>query len=90
MIDVIVTVEFEKRYQQLPLHIQKKAEKQERLFRQNPFHPSLNSEKIEPKGKQRWTLRIDKNYRIAFRFLNGSTVLFLTVGTHDWIYKVKF
>ena len=59
-----VTAEFEARFQDLPLLIQRKAEKQEALFRNNPFHPSLHTEKIEPKGKQVWTLRIDKSYRI--------------------------
>ena len=83
-----VTAEFEARFQYLPLPIQRKAEKQEILFRSNPFHPSLHTEKIEPKGKQVWTLRIDKSYRIAFKFLENNMVRFLTVGPHDWIYRV--
>lgn len=90
MLQIFVTQEFEKRYQSLPVIIQKKAEKQEKLFRQNPFHPSLHTEKLEPKNKQVWSFRIDKRYRIIFRFINANKVLFLTVGPHDWIYKIKF
>lgn len=90
MIKVFVTKEFEKRFQKLPNVIQKKAEKQEKLFRQNPFYPSLHTEKLEPKGKEVWSFRIDKKYRIFFRFINSNTVYFLTVGPHDWIYKLKF
>jgi len=37
MIEVIVTREFEIRYRDLPKAIQRKAEKQERLFRKNLF-----------------------------------------------------
>lgn len=90
MIEVIVTREFEKRYRKLPGFIQKKAEKQEQLFRQNPFHPSLNTEKLEPKNRKVWSFRVDRHYRIFFRFLDGQTVLLLTIGPHDWVYKLKF
>lgn len=90
MIEVFVTAEFQKRYQDLPIGVQRKTEKQEKLFRQNPLHPSLHAEKLEPKSKQVWSFRIDKKYRIFFRFINGNEVLFLTVGPHDWIYKLKF
>ena len=90
MIEVFVTAEFQKRYQDLPKTIQRKAEKQEKIFRQNLFHPSLHTEKLEPKSKQVWSFRIDKRYRIFFRFINGNKVRFLTVGPHDWIYKLRF
>jgi mRNA-degrading endonuclease RelE of RelBE toxin-antitoxin system len=87
---IVTAAEFDKRYQKLPLIIQKKAEKQEKIFRSNPFHPSLHTEKLEPKNKELWSIRIDKSYRIIFRFIDGNTVLFLTTGPHDWIYKLKF
>jgi len=90
MIELFITDEFKKRYQNLPKNVQEKAEKQEKLFCQNPFHPSLHTEKLEPKGKQVWSFRIDKKYRIFFRFTNGNKVIFLTAGTHDWIYKIRF
>ncbi|OHA89956.1 MAG: hypothetical protein A2832_01560 [Candidatus Zambryskibacteria bacterium RIFCSPHIGHO2_01_FULL_44_22b] len=87
---IITVAEFDKRYDNLPLFLQKKAEKQEKIFRANPFHPSLHTEKLEPKNKELWSIRVDKSYRILFRFINGNTALFLTVGPHDWIYKLKF
>jgi len=88
MWNIVVTDEFTRRYLELPSAIQKKAEKQERLFRHNPFYPSLHTEKLEPKGRQIWTIRVDASYRIAFRFLDKDTVAFLTIGTHDWIYRI--
>ena len=90
MIEIIVTKEFETRYDKLPKNIKQKAEKQEKLFSKNIFHPSLNTEKIEPKGKQIWSFRVDKKYRVFFKFITGRKVLFLTVGPHDWVYKLKF
>jgi len=52
MIEIFVTEEFEKQYQKLPISIRKKAEKKEQIFRQNPFRPSLHTEKLEPKSKK--------------------------------------
>ena len=88
--EIILTDEFVRRYELLPLRIQRKAEKQEKLFRENPFHPSLHTEKLEPKGKQVWSFRIDRSYRVLFRFADSQQVVFLTVGPHDWIYKIAF
>jgi len=72
MLEIDYTDEFKRRYKDLPILIKKKAEKQEKLFRQNCFHPSLNTEKIEPKGKQLWTFRVDKKYRVVFKFIGPS------------------
>lgn len=87
---ILFTEEFKKRYNQLPRVLQKKAEKQQQLFRSSPFHPSLNTEKLAPKSGEVWTFRVDRKYRVAFRFINGNTILALTVGPHDWIYKLRF
>ena len=84
------TEEFRERYNELPRILQKKADKQQRLFRENLFHPSLNTEKLASKNKDVWTFRVDRKYRIAFRFIDGGTILALTVGSHDWIYKLQW
>jgi mRNA-degrading endonuclease RelE of RelBE toxin-antitoxin system len=88
MIEIILTKEFEERFSQLSLSVKKKAVKQQEMFCKNPFYPSLHTEKLQPRSKKLWSIRIDKNYRIVFRHLSKNQVLFLTVGTHDWIYKL--
>lgn len=87
MISIFHTEEFTRRYQQLPPAIQKKAERRETLFRNNPFHPPLHTEKLHPKEREVWSFRIDDNYRILFRFKDAHNVYFLTVGPHSWIYR---
>lgn len=86
MIEIVYTPEFARRYQYLPLAVKKKAEKHERMFRENPSHPSLNTEKLQPRGKQYWSFRIDRDYRILFRFADHHRIIFLTCGHHNWIY----
>jgi mRNA-degrading endonuclease RelE of RelBE toxin-antitoxin system len=88
--EIIATEEFKKGYNYLLKKIQQKAKKQEIIFKNNPFYPSLHTEKLVPGSKEVWSFRIDKRYRVIFRFLNKNKVIFLTVGPHDWIYKIKF
>jgi mRNA-degrading endonuclease RelE of RelBE toxin-antitoxin system len=88
--EIFTTDKFEIEYNKLPKSVQKKAQKQEKLFQNNLHHPSLHIEKLSPKWKEMWSFRIDKNYRIVFRFLDKDKVLFLNAGPHDWIYKIKF
>ncbi|MEK7084317.1 MAG: type II toxin-antitoxin system RelE/ParE family toxin [Patescibacteria group bacterium] len=90
MIRIEYTPEFKERYRMLPLSVHTRADKQENFFRYNPFHPSLHTEKLNPKQKGVWSFRIDKKYRIIFRFLDTGSVLFLTVGPHDWVYRMHW
>lgn len=80
------TVQFRKSYESLDKSIQKKTKKQFQLFLQNLFHPSLNTEKLQPKNKNIWSFRIDRNFRVIFTFLDQETILLLDIGPHD-IYK---
>ncbi len=86
---ILVTEEFEKRYRELPKHIQQKLHKQEGIFQENPFHPSLHTEKLQPKKRECWSFRIDRSYRILFRFTDSDTITLITVGTHDWVYRFR-
>lgn len=82
------TEKFRKSLDSLQLSTRKKVKKQFKLFIQNLFHPSLHTEKLEPKNKNLWSFRIDKSYRVIFTFMDKKTVLLLDVGPHD-IYKKR-
>ncbi|MDP3883125.1 MAG: type II toxin-antitoxin system RelE/ParE family toxin [Candidatus Staskawiczbacteria bacterium] len=88
--EIFLTKEFKENFACLGQQIQKRAEKQIIIFKNNPFYPSLHTEKLVPKSKEVWSFRVDKRYRIVFRFMGREKVVFLTVGPHDWIYKIKF
>jgi len=85
---VFLTDEFEKRRVSLSKAVQKRAAKQKALLEVNPLHPSLHIEKLVPRQKELWSMRVDHSYRILFRFLEADAVVFLTVGPHDWVYKI--
>lgn len=88
--EILLTKEFKENFHSLEKHIQKKAEKQILIFKDNPFYPSLHAEKLIPKSKEIWSFRVDIKYRVIFRFLNDNMVAFLSIGPHDWIYKISF
>lgn len=90
MLQLFATEKYKKLYCNLSTEIKRKLCKQEKIFIQNPRHPSLNTEKITPKQKEIWTYRVDKRYRVAFRFENNDTVVLLVVGNHDWIYRLNW
>jgi len=75
---------FEKHYKKLPLNIKEQAKRKEKFFRENPFHPLLNTHKLCGKEKEIWAFWITYSYRIKFIFINSEEVLFLDIGTHDF------
>lgn len=80
---IYYTPAFQKGWQKLSKKTKKKAERQEKLFRQNAFHFSPLTHKPSGKLKNYWSFSIDYHTRIVFRFLKKGEVLFVDVGTHE-------
>ena len=87
MIKILLSEEFDDSLAKLPKHIQLKAIRRTKLFQANPFHPGLNTEKINPPQLNIWSFRIDRNYRILFRFVGSDTALFILADHHKNIYR---
>ena len=77
----------------LPLHkdiekylvkrgLKKKFEKQIALLQLNIFHPSLNTELLEPHEMKIWSFRIDRKYRVLFIFCDSDTIEIIEVTNH--------
>jgi Txe/YoeB family toxin of Txe-Axe toxin-antitoxin module len=77
----------------LPLHpelkeylkarqLEKKFEKQTSLFRENPFHPGLRTELLEPRRMKIWSFRIDRKYRALFIFIEKDVVEIIDINDH--------
>lgn len=89
MLTVYYSEEFKKRFDLLPKILKKKAVKQINIFKEYPFYPSLNNEKIEPKDNGLWTIRIDQKYRILYKYDKNNIVVLLSCGSHDWLYDIS-
>ena len=77
----------------LPLHkeiegylkqrgLSEKFKKQKALFERNPFHPSLNTELLEPRSLRLWSFRIDRRYRAVFIFRDRETAEVIDINNH--------
>ncbi len=62
--------------------LSKKWEKSKKLFEDNPSHPSLNTELLEPKHRLIYSFRIDRRYRTIFICLPQDTIEILAVTKH--------
>ena len=62
--------------------LSKKCEKSKKLFEDNPSHPSLNTELLEPKHRLIYSFRIDKKYRELFISLPKDKIEIITVTKH--------
>jgi len=62
--------------------LEKKFKKQKLLFEQNPFHPSLQTELLEPRKMKIWSFRINQKYRALFIFREKDTVEILDINDH--------
>lgn len=86
MIKIYTTKTFDKLFKKLPSNIQRKAVLKTKIFRRNPFLPTLRTEKLTPKRYNVYSFRIDLDYRIVFTFLNAETIEFRFIGHHNKIY----
>ncbi len=57
-------------------------EKQCALFRQNPLHPSLHTEILEPKHLKFYSFRVTRSYRAIFIYRNGGIIEIIDVNNH--------
>ena len=64
-------------------HLVTKFEKQKQLFESNPSHPSLNTEKLEPKSVGLYSFRIDRKYRAIFRIRGGVAEIIMVTKHYE-------
>ena len=83
---IYYSAKFAKEYKKLPSKIKLIAEKKEKIFRKNPFHPSLKTHKLTGKLREFWSFSIDFKHRIIFELVDAQTIWFHSVGTHQ-IYR---
>jgi hypothetical protein len=75
------TRRFWKHYESLPEPVQRLAEKNYRLWRNNPAHPSLDFKQLHG-SRERFSVRVGNHYRaLGQRVDNG--VEWVWIGTHE-------
>ena len=62
--------------------LSKKWQKAKRLFKNDPSHPSLSTELLEPKHRLVYSFRIDRKYRALFICLPDDKIEIIAVTKH--------
>ena len=60
----------------------KKYEKAKKLFENDPFYPSLNTELLEPKDRLIYSFRLDRKYRALFIYIEKHIVEIIAITNH--------
>jgi len=60
----------------------KKWQKARKLFEDNPRHPSLNTELLEPKENLLYSFRLDKKYRAIFLVHEDKSAEIVKITNH--------
>ncbi|MBU1326813.1 type II toxin-antitoxin system mRNA interferase toxin, RelE/StbE family [Patescibacteria group bacterium] len=57
-------------------------QKQLAFFVNNPRHPSLHMELLEPKNLRLYSFRIDQKYRVIFLFVSEDIAEIIDINAH--------
>lgn len=79
---VLYTPTFKKAFKSLPQNVQGEAIDRIKLFQTDAFNPRLRTHKLKGKFKNYYSFSISYSYRIVFRFVDKSKVLFVDCGDH--------
>lgn len=80
---ITYTSKFAREYKKLSKKVKLQAEKNEAIFRANPFDPALETHKLHGRLKDFWSFSIGFRFRVIFEFAGKDTVYFHSVGDHD-------
>ena len=84
--NIVYSNGFKERFLKLPKNIAELAIKKEKVFKKNPFHPSLRLHELKGRLKWLWSISVNLNYRIIFKYMPNSDILFVSIEKHD-IYR---
>ena len=86
--DIFYEPGFLKDWKKLDRRFHEAAIKTEKLFRQNPLHPSLRLHALQGKLSGLWSISVTFDLRIIFKRMDGGDIVFLSIGRHE-IYRKK-
>jgi hypothetical protein len=74
-----LTPEYWDCFRRLPAQIQERARQKYRLWRDDPFHPSLQFKEVRLGGL--WSVRVSSDYR-ALGWREGDAIGWFWIGSH--------
>lgn len=75
--------DFIKQFHRLSEPIKKLSIKKEKIFRDNPLHPSLRLHALKGKLSGLFSISVTLNFRVIFKRMPNGDIVFISVGRHD-------
>ena len=76
------TSKYTRSFRKLSRLIQEKAREKEAIFAADAFDPRLKTHKLHGIFQGYFGYSVDNKYRVIFRFINASEVIFFDIGLH--------
>ena len=83
---IVYSKKFVSEYKRLPQQIKLLTESKEKIFKKDPFNPSLKTHKLTGKLRGNMSFSVNYKYRIIFVLEGKNEAWFLSIGTHN-IYR---
>lgn len=77
---------FKKRFQKIPLKIQKEFEERLNLFIESSSHPLLKVHPLTGNLVGFRAFSVTGNYRVVYKILNTGSIKLVDIGTHPQVY----
>jgi len=87
MIQLKYDKKFLKEVQKLPVKTQKKVAEQLEILGSQPFDSRLHSKALHPPLQGLFSVRVTREYRILFRFIDEETIFLIHVRHRKDIYR---
>ena len=79
--------DFLKDVKKLPNNLQYKLAGLIEIIRENPFNPKLHTKPLSAPLQGMFSFRINRDYRVGFKYITTHCIQLLTVDRRDKIYK---
>jgi mRNA-degrading endonuclease RelE of RelBE toxin-antitoxin system len=77
-----LTKTFRKRFERLPLAVQEQAEKAYELWREDPYHNSLQFKRVSQR-QPIYSARVSIDYRVLGLLESDNHIYWFWIGAHD-------
>jgi len=83
---IFFTSDFRKKFNNLPIKIQKQFAGRIDLFQGDFSHPSLKVHPLKGNLAGLRSFAVSSDYRVIFRILDGDSIELISIGTHSQLY----
>lgn len=83
MVEIFPSSKFKRSFKKMPIGIKKDFNEKIEFFKNYPFHPPLNTHKLNGTLGDYYGFYLRDGFRVIFEFVETNVVLLINIGSHD-------